>query len=132
MQNFLFPQAHAPDILPKAISSTYPTGLKNHGSADTTHKHIFARIQKFQDELSPEQEIGIIFANIGLTSFVVDRISHQSPDIMIFYGTIDGKAAQLLQHVTQVNLLLVALSPPIHRPVRRIGFHVDEDIPKND
>lgn len=58
----------------------------------------------------------------------VDSIGYQNPDMLYFYGTINGNEAQLIQHVSQLNFLLMAL-PKIESDTepKRIGFTVGDD-----
>ena len=53
----------------------------------------------------------------------VDDIGYQNPDIMYFYGTVNGNQAQLIQHVSQLNFMLMAVPKDLpERKPRRIGF----------
>jgi hypothetical protein len=59
---------------------------------------------------------------------VVDSIGYQNPDILYFFGTVNGNEAQLIQHASQLNFLLLTQQKP--RPEekpRRIGFAAQED-----
>jgi hypothetical protein len=48
------------------------------------------------------------------------------PDMIVFYGKNDsGEPVQLIQHTSQLSVLLVAVRKQSERP-RRIGFILDE------
>ena len=58
----------------------------------------------------------------------IHDVGHSGPDLVIFYGTnLDGRPVQLLQHVTQVSVLLVAL-PNEHEKPRRIGYDLEKKL----
>jgi hypothetical protein len=52
------------------------------------------------------------------------------PDIVTFYGTgTDGARAQLVQHVSQLNVMLRALPKPQGaKEPQRIGFRLAADL----
>ena len=53
----------------------------------------------------------------------VETIKYQNPNLLYFYGKVNDMDAQLIQHMTQLNFLLLARqkSKPNEDP-RRIGF----------
>lgn len=53
----------------------------------------------------------------------VTDIGYQNPDILYFYGFVDGKEAQLIQHISQLNFLITSIEKEDkEKPARRIGF----------
>ena len=62
--------------------------------------------------------------NFGNITFSIDNLGYHNPDMLIFYGTlVDGSKVELLQHTSQLNILLVAMprkNP--ETPRREIGF----------
>ena len=48
---------------------------------------------------------------------------YQNPDILYFYGLVNGKKSQLIQHASQLNFLLTSVEREDKtKPARRIGF----------
>lgn len=59
---------------------------------------------------------------------IVDEIGYQNPDLLYFYGTVNGNEAQLIQHISQLNFLLMTQpKPEPQAKPRRIGFATDDE-----
>lgn len=91
--------------------------------AETMHHRIELQLQEFQEELAPDEEIGICLANFGREQVIfVENIGFHNPHLVIFDGTNEkGHRVRLVQHMSQVSLLLVAV-PAQQHPARRVGF----------
>lgn len=87
------------------------------------HERLVRSIVKFEEGLNEAQEIGARLVNFSEREPIhISDVGYWGPDLVIFYGTnADGRPVELLQHVTQVSVLLVAL-PKEHAEPRRIGF----------
>ena len=58
----------------------------------------------------------------------VDDIGYQNPDMLFFYGYINGNKTQLIQHSSQLNFMLMTVKKEEpDRPPRRIGFITDDE-----
>ncbi len=109
-----------------------PSGaLSSHdlNPAEWMRERLLKQIKDFEGQLNSEEEVGVSLAmSTSSHAFHIERVGYWGPDMIILSGTnTDGKPVQLLQHYTQVSVLLTAL-PRIHEPARRIGF----DLTKND
>ncbi len=90
-------------------------------------KHICAKVGKlitqFESELNQDSEVGMSLA--GLPNGValhIREISYWNPDIIIFSGlSSDGHPAQLVQHHSQLSIMLLAV-PKIEEKAFRVGF----------
>ncbi|WP_378954106.1 DUF6173 family protein [Pelosinus sp. sgz500959] len=94
-----------------------------------TAKNIFneliQRIQKFEFELNEEHEVGMQLVSFGeSTQFSVLRLGYTDPSIIWFEGVLpDGSHVELIQHVTQISFLMVALKrQDPEKPKAPIGF----------
>ena len=60
----------------------------------------------------------------------IEGMGYFEPDIVTFYGTdASGARNQLVQHVSQLNVMLRALPKRVEQdPPRRIGFRLFEDL----
>ena len=59
---------------------------------------------------------------------VVTNIGYQNPDLLCFYGFINGKKSQLIQHTSQLNFLIMSVEREDKtKPARRIGLSVTTD-----
>jgi hypothetical protein len=102
--------------------------------AESTYQRLLKYIGQFEMQLDHDQEIGGRFVSFGDdTHFHIADVGYWNPDIITFDG-IDqnGNRVKLIQHVSQLNVLLVAvrkMTPPAEPP-RRIGFYLGEDKPK--
>lgn len=100
----------------------------DYDKADWVYEKMAEQIKEFQDELDNEHEVGIMLASFGQpVMLAVEDIGFQNPNLIYFYGTISGNQTQLIQHMSQVNLVLTAVAKQPDKPARRIGFHVDEE-----
>ena len=104
-----------------------PDSIRN--PAKWTHERLVKSIIKFEEKLSDGEEIGLRLVNFGGDEIIhIDDVGYWGPDIVIFYGTNrEGHAVELLQHVTQVSVLLVAVQKEKDQP-RRIGFDLQRSL----
>lgn len=90
---------------------------------------LVEQIKDFEANLSENEEVGARLAAFGSSILLHIRdISWHNPDLLILEGVIDGSGdrAKLMQHVSQTNLLLVAVRPPAGQKPVRVGFNLDE------
>ena len=92
--------------------------------ADYSYEVVIERIKEFQSSLDESHEVGVMLASFGTNiTMAVNDIGFSNPSTLVFYGLVNGKPATLIQHISQLNFLLVAV--PKHdpdKPPRRIGF----------
>lgn len=105
--------------------------------AQSAYKHrnpviqVFASLKEyvsdFQDTLDEEHEVGANLVSFGReVTFHVHTLGYSAPAIITFHGALEnGNRVQLIQHVSQLSFLLVAVKKLGDKP-RRIGF-VDTD-----
>lgn len=98
------------------------------------HKAVMEWITEFEMNLDPQHEVGAQLVNFGqAVTFYLERIDYCSSPLMRFTGsTEDGQPVQLIQHVSQISIMLVRL--PLqnpNEPKRRIGFYAEAEPPKN-
>jgi hypothetical protein len=94
---------------------------------------IAREIRDFEQQLSPDEEIGLplVAAPKTGTMHIVD-IGYWGPDMLIYHGKNDhGKPMKLLQHYTQMSVLLTAV-PKAQSTPNRIGFHLIEKISETE
>lgn len=98
---------------------------KNQNLADEFHRRLIEWINDFHRDLDQEYEVGARLVNFGQSVTIhIDDIGYWNPSLISFSGkTEDGKQVELIQHVTQISILLVALKREnIDQPKRPIGF----------
>lgn len=97
---------------------------RNYNLADYSYEVIMKRIKEFEDELDDEHEVSVKLTSFGQSvTMAVTSIGYSNPSTLVFYGLVGGQRATLIQHVSQLNFLLIA-SPKAdpQKPPRRIGF----------
>jgi hypothetical protein len=94
-------------------------------AAEATFNRIVAYIREFETNLDKDHEIGARMVSFGDTvQFHIVDMGYWNPDIVTFDGLDDaGRRMKLIQNVSQLNVLLVAMPKRIdHEEPRRIGF----------
>jgi len=93
-----------------------------------TYERLGEYIKKFESELDEEHEIGVRLVSFGQTIvFHVENIGYYGPDIITFYGNNEkGEKLQLIQNLSQLSFLLIAVKKLQDKP-RRIGFIWDDE-----
>jgi hypothetical protein len=115
MADFKVPARTAMDV--RALAYSRPAIF-----ADTMYERIATQIKDFEDDLNPDEEVGARLASFGQTVLIaIEDIRFHNPHLIIIDGvTPEGDRCTLLQHMNQVNILLVALKAK--GEPRRIGF----------
>ena len=77
--------------------------------AEWAYERIVMYIQKFEETLDGDQEVGMGFAGGEVGSLRIQGMGYFAPDLITFYGQEpNGAKTQLIQHVSQLNVMLVA------------------------
>lgn len=85
---------------------------------------VILAIRRFEAQLGSGDEVAMGFAGGEAGVLRIEGLGFHAPDIVTFYGTgEDGRRMQLIQHVSQVSVMLRAVpkAEPAG-PARRIGF----------
>jgi hypothetical protein len=95
--------------------------------AQWMYERLVKQIIVFERNLSPEEEIGGRFVTAPRDGAIhIADIGYWNPDMIIFYGEdADGRKIELLQHHSQVSVLLCAMPKEKDKP-RRIGFILEQ------
>lgn len=103
--------------------------VRNYNFADWKYEKIMEEIHEFEKNLDEEHEVALKLASFGSSiTMVVTSIGYQNPDMLYFFGFVNGKDAQLIQHVNQLNFLLTSVEREDKtKPARRIGFIPSDD-----
>jgi hypothetical protein len=118
------------DRLPDVVAKT-PVAKKS--PAEWAYQRLILYIRDFEEMLDAEHEVAMGFTDTGGGFLRIEGLGHFDPDIVTFYGTDQtGARVQLVQHVTQLNVLLRAMPKEDEaQEPRRIGFRLvaalDED-----
>lgn len=96
------------------------------------YERLVESIIAFEKKLDADSEIGARLVNFNANEVIsIDDVSYWGPDLVNFIGkNADGHPVELMQHMTQVNVLLVAVPKQQEEP-RRIGFFLEEGLKKS-
>jgi hypothetical protein len=96
------------------------------------HERIVRSINSFEEKLDHEHEVGARLVSFGSDqTFHIEDVGYWGPDILTFYGVDrNGCKVELIQHVTQLSVLLIAVAKTNNEP-RRIGFALLKDLERN-
>ena len=110
------------DVLKSSDSQANP--------AKWTYERLGTYIMDFEASLDEEHEIGARLVSFGQAiTFHIQDIGYYGPDIINFNGIdSEGQKVQLIQHISQLSVLLVAMKKfKENEKARRIGFIRDND-----
>src|SRR6266699_3779245 len=95
--------------------------------AEWTYERLAEYIKDFEAALDDDHEIGARLVSFGQNvTFHIENIGYYGPDIIHFDGRNEAmEKVQLIQHVSQLSVLLVAVKKQQDKP-RRIGFRLDK------
>lgn len=113
--------------LPDRVART-PVAEKS--PAQWAYERLILYIQTFEEQLDDRHEIAMGFTGGEAGVLRIEGLGYFAPDLVSFYGTgEDGMRTQLVQHVTQLNVMLRAV-PRERRDAepRRIGFRLAADL----
>lgn len=96
--------------------------------AKWTYERLVKFIKEFEAKLDDEHEIGARLVSFGSTvTFHIEDMSYFGPDIITFDGKNEqNEVIQLIQHFSQLSVLLIAMKKRDEKP-RRIGFLLETD-----
>lgn len=101
--------------------------------AQWAYERIILYIQNFEKTLDNNHEVGMGFTGGDAGVMRIEGLGFFDPDIITYYGTNSaGAKAQLVQHVSQLNVMLVASpKPKDHAEPNRIGFRLVSELEKD-
>jgi hypothetical protein len=88
-------------------------------------KDLARQIDLFQRDVGEEYDVVVQIASAGLAGTLeVDNIGFNGPSLIVFDGILpDGNTAHLVQDISQISLLIIAVPrTDLSKPRRTIGF----------
>ncbi|MFX0546811.1 DUF6173 family protein [Roseovarius sp. S1116L3] len=119
------PAAAAPDSI-----KSKPGEKKS--AAQWAYERLILYIQNFEKTLDNEHEVAMGFVGGDAGVLKIEGMGYFDPDIVTFYGSdAAGSKTQLVQHVSQLSVILRALPKPrAQAEPERIGFRLAADLEK--
>ncbi len=111
----------------------FPTGFAMQptppkSDAQWAYERLILYIRNFESQLDDEHEVAMGLAGAAVGTLLIQGIGFFAPDLVTFYGEDEeGGRMQLIQHVSQLNVMLVA-SPKREDTPNRIGFRLVEQL----
>ena len=92
--------------------------------AENVFKHLMERVRLFQKRLAKDEEIGLRLANFGEAAQLhIRSIGYKNPNMIEFQGVNpEEHEVTLIQHISQLNFMLIAVKPLNQEEPYRIGF----------
>lgn len=138
VEDMILPLIHEVHTDPNAKAADIPDKLKKPAKpkspAQWAYERIILYIQNFEKQLDADHEVGIGFTNGGAGVMKIEGLGFFDPDIITYYGSNElGAKTQLVQHVSQLNVMLVASPKQVDQvEPNRIGFRLaaelDDDV----
>lgn len=103
--------------------------IRNYHLADYQYEIIVNEIKDFEEHLDDNHEVALNLTNFGQNIIMnVTDIGYSNPSLIHYYGYVNGKYSQLIQHVSQINFLLTSVDKEDpSKPARRIGFNLAKE-----
>ena len=139
-------EAHEADAIPRKVDvhTDTPDGdtagelppavtqkpLQKKSPAEWAYERLILYIQNFEEQLDNEHEVAMGFAGGEAGILRIEGMGFFDPDIVTFYGFDPaGTRTQLIQHVSQLSVILQALPKEVERTEpRRIGFRLAREL----
>jgi hypothetical protein len=110
------------ETLPPALRES----MVNKSPAQWAYERLILYIQNFEKTLDADQEIAMGLTGSSAGVIRIEGMGYFDPDIVTFYGRDEGgPKTQIIQHVSQLNVMLVAMpKPAAQSEPARIGFRL--------
>lgn len=126
--NYLGQQrSDARDYAASTFSSAFSPPLSQTNPAMFAFQRLAQCILRFEEKCDDEHEIGVrLFTSNTEVTFHLRDLNYYTPNILNFHGINEhGEELQLIQDVSQLNILLVPMKTFGEKPVR-IGDRLDQ------
>ena len=133
LENAALPQLHEVHTDPDKCApdpGNLPAQAQSKSPARWAYERLILYIQNFEKQLDNEHEIAMGFAGDSTGIIRIEGMGYFDPDIITFYGSDpEGTKTQLIQHVSQLSVMLRALPKHIDQPEpQRIGFRLAKEL----
>lgn len=129
------PKCHEVHTDPAQSATSVPDAVKKKpieqkSQAQWAYERLILYIQNFEKTLDNEHEVAMGFAGGQAGVLRIEGMGFFDPDVITFYGTdTSGAKTQLVQHITQLNVMLRALPKQTEQvEPNRIGFRLAQDL----
>lgn len=120
-----------PKSAPCAETTPLPEAVARKAVADKSpsewaYERVILYLKTFEEQLDADHEVAMAFVGGDAGVIRIEGVGHFAPDLITFYGSdAAGLKTQLVQHVSQLNMMLRAMPKPVDAPEpNRIGFRL--------
>ncbi len=128
-------EVHADPKVRNAAQQTVPKAVKDKPTSEKSpaqwaYERIILYLKNFEEQLDNEHEVAMGFTGGDAGVLRIEGMGYFDPDIVTFYGSDPaGGRTQLIQHVSQLNVMLRALPKAVEQEApNRIGFRLAQDL----
>ncbi len=113
--------------LPKKVAART---VEEKSPAEWAYERLILYIKNFEEQLDNEHEVAMGFVGGNAGVLRIEGMGFFDPDIVTFYGADEaGGKTQLIQHVSQLSVMLRALPKAVHAEApKRIGFRLAAEL----
>lgn len=113
---------------PLSLPPALQQGTERKSPAQWAYERVINYIRNFEEQLDSDHEVGMGLVGNDARTITIEGIGYFDPDIITFYGKMpDGSRTQMIQHVSQLNVVLVAASKQVPDAApNRIGFRLSQ------
>lgn len=121
------PETSAPSDFPDSVMEE---PLEQKSPAEWAYERLIIYIQNFEKTLDNEHEVAMGFTGSDAGIMRIEGMGFFDPDVITFYGSDPaGTKTQLVQHYSQLNVILRALPKTVESAEpNRIGFRLAQDL----
>ncbi len=138
-ENAALPNVHevhcgpGPVQTPLSLPPALMESPKRKSAAQWAYERVINYIKNFEEGLDANHEVGMGLVGGDAGLITIEGLGFFEPDLITFYGkTQVGARTQLVQHVTQLNLMLVAAPKHIDQAEpNRIGFRLAKELERD-
>ncbi len=97
--------------------------------AQAFYERLILYIVEFEKGLREDEEVGARLVSFGESMEIhIDNVGYWNPSLICFYGRDNsGREVQLVQHVSQISLLLMKVPRIADQKPVRIGFKLQKE-----
>ncbi len=136
LESAAMPQVHEVHTDPTkcAPDASAINGAESKSPARWAYERLILYIQNFEKQLDNEHEVAMGFAGDSSGVIKIEGMGYYDPDIITFYGADpSGAKTQLIQHVSQLSVMLRALPKQVEaEEPERIGFRLAAELEAED
>ena len=128
-------EVHADPATLNAGNNAVPSGvaktpLQKKRQAQWAYERLIIYLKNFEEQLDNEHEAAMGFVGGEAGVLKIEGMGYYDPDTVTFYGTDPaGGRTQLVQHVTQLNVMLRAVPKDVEKAEPNcISFRLAQDL----